>query len=70
MNSIGNCSLLEKTFNVSKSDKELATFLSEVHEFKTGERDLDQWALALGVTDALLRPKSSSLDQIQQARAQ
>jgi len=35
-NLLGNCSLLEKTFNISKSDTSLKSFLEQIHEFKTG----------------------------------
>ena len=47
VNMLGNCSLLEKSFNISKSDKTLRSFMEEVHEFKEGKVDLASWALAL-----------------------
>ena len=34
VNLLGNCSLLEKTFNISKSDKTLRSFMEQVHEIK------------------------------------
>jgi len=64
MNSLGNCSLLEKTFNISKSDKELGTFLDDVHEFKTKTLSVKDWTQALGITDALVRPKATTLEKI------
>jgi len=64
MNSIGNCSLLEKSFNISKSDKELATFLADVYEFKEGKLRIEDWTKAMTVADPLLHPKASTLEQI------
>ena len=40
INRLGNCSLFEKTFNISKSDKTLRTFLADVHEFKSMTRQV------------------------------
>jgi hypothetical protein len=51
---LGNCSLLEKSFNISKSDKTLRSFLEEVHEFKEGKVDLASWALALQLENPML----------------
>ena len=67
MNSMGNCSLLEKTFNISKSDRALAAFLEDVHEFKSGEVSLAEWTRSMNVTAPLLRPKSTSLNEVQDA---
>ena len=52
VNSIGNCLLLEKNFNISKSDKPLNSFLNNVHEFKTGQLAVDNWAAALDLNMA------------------
>jgi hypothetical protein len=46
-NEIGNCMLLEKNFNISKSNKSLKEFLEGVHEFKEGELLIDDWGRAL-----------------------
>jgi len=54
VNMLGNCSLLEKSFNISKSDKTLRSFLEEVHEFKEGKVDLASWALALQLENPML----------------
>jgi len=37
VNLLGNCSLLDKSFNISKSDQPMWSFLQEVHEFKEGK---------------------------------
>ncbi len=47
VNELGNCMLLEKNFNISKSDKPLKSFLEEVHEFRKGEMSLTDWSNAL-----------------------
>jgi hypothetical protein len=47
VNELGNCMLLEKNFNISKSNKPLKQFLEGVHEFKTGELTIQEWAKAL-----------------------
>lgn len=49
VNELGNCMLLEKNFNISKSNHPLKKFLEEVHEFKTGELSLGEWAAALNL---------------------
>ena len=36
INQLGNCSLLDKSFNISKSDKPMRHFLEQVHEFLDG----------------------------------
>lgn len=66
-NSLGNCSLLEKTFNISKSDKTLKSFMEQVHEFKEKTVDLSKWATALSIPDALLDPDTATNDVIADA---
>ncbi len=39
--------LLEKNFNISKSNRPLKDFLEGVHEFKTGVLTIAEWAQAL-----------------------
>lgn len=50
VNEIGNCMLLEKNFNISKSAEPLKQFLEGVHEFKVGELTVEEWAKALDLT--------------------
>ena len=45
INSLGNCSLLEKTFNVSKSDEPMWNFLEQVHEFKEEKIQRHDWEI-------------------------
>jgi hypothetical protein len=47
VNDLGNCMLLEKTFNMSKSNSTLKSFLEGVHEFKDQRLELADWAAAL-----------------------
>jgi hypothetical protein len=64
VNRLGNCSLLEKNFNISKSDQTFKAFLDEVHEFKTGSVTVDAWALALLVPDSMLAPSTVDVNVI------
>ncbi len=56
INSLGNCSLLEKTFNISKSDQSFKSFLDQVFEFKENKHLIEEWAKALALTPALIDP--------------
>lgn len=67
INRLGNCSLLEKNFNISKSDKTLRTFLADVHEFKSAKLKLDDWAKALGLGPKFLDPDKFTLKEIEEA---
>ena len=49
INELGNCMLLEKNFNISKSDKPLGDFLSDIHEFQTNQLTQNEWAAALAL---------------------
>jgi hypothetical protein len=64
VNRLGNCSLLEKNFNISKSDQTFKAFLDEVHEFKTGTVTVGAWALALLVPDSMLDPSTVDVNVI------
>ncbi len=67
VNMLGNCSLLEKTFNISKSDKTLRSFMEQVYEIKAGKVDLALWAQALGLDDTILDAAAPAADVILQA---
>lgn len=47
VNELGNCMLLEKNFNISKSDMPLKQFLEGVHEIREGDFTIEEWAAAL-----------------------
>lgn len=67
INVLGNCSLLEKTFNISKSNKSLRSFMEQVHEFKEGKVALSSWAQALEIGDSMLDAEGATNDAIAQA---
>lgn len=69
INSLGNCTLLEKSFNISKSAKPLFGFLEKVHEFETSELSVEIWASRMGLDACLLHPTENSVEAIAQAIA-
>lgn len=64
VNKLGNCSLLEKNFNISKSDKPMKSLLEQISEFKEGKVILNDWASALGLNDIMLNPQSNAVEGI------
>jgi len=66
INALGNCSLLEKTFNISKSNRPLKDFIAEVHEFCEGTIDPVKWREALGIVDEMFDPMAASTDRIRE----
>jgi len=69
VNELGNCCLLEKTFNIAKSAKPLASFLAEVHEFKSGKLEAKTWAATLGIDHIQLDPAATGVTPEQIASA-
>jgi hypothetical protein len=63
-NCIGNCTLLEKNFNISKSAKGMKCFLEQIHEFKEHTLSLTDWETALDMPGELVDPEAASLDAI------
>jgi len=68
-NKLGNCALLEKNFNVSKSAKSMKTFLEQIHEFRTKTLSLSGWAKALEMSDMLIDPEQATVNDIAKAIA-
>jgi hypothetical protein len=64
MNALGNCCLLEKSFNIAKGAAPLRAFLERVHEFKSEELRLDEWSKNLGLDDVLVDPVGRSAADI------
>ncbi|MGA3213932.1 MAG: hypothetical protein ABSD20_21700, partial [Terriglobales bacterium] len=60
VNRLGNCALLEKNFNISKSDKGLKHFLSQIHEVVQGKIRIDAWCAALSISQPMLDPANAS----------
>ena len=67
INMLGNCSLLEKSFNISKNDRSMRNFLEQVHEFKSGEKQIEIWENALSLNSTLTSPDESNLKGIKNA---
>lgn len=67
INLLGNCSLLDKSFNISKSDESMWKFLQEVHEFKEGKIQRHEWEAALSLTETLTAPEGTTLADIKKA---
>ncbi|HLP78028.1 MAG TPA: DUF262 domain-containing protein [Candidatus Paceibacterota bacterium] len=64
LNSVGNCFVMEKTFNISKGKKPLAEFLAQVHEFCTGARQQDEWGKTLAISEAHRLPDVADLSEL------
>ncbi|MEN6444438.1 MAG: DUF262 domain-containing protein [Candidatus Cloacimonas sp.] len=57
INKLGNCSLLEKNFNISKRTKPMGSFLEEIYEVKEDKMTKEDWQKSMLVTDALAHPE-------------
>jgi hypothetical protein len=64
MNALGNCCLLEKSFNIAKGTEPLGGFLGRVHEFKSGALKVDEWAKDLGLDGTLVDPTGKSAAEV------
>lgn len=67
INELGNCSLLDKSFNISKSDEPMRALLEKVHEFETGKVQMADWEAALKLPPALTSPDKSTFADIKEA---
>lgn len=63
-NQLGNCTLLEKNFNISKGAKSLRSFLEQIHEFKEKQLNLTDWGSALGMPSELIDADVAPVDSI------
>jgi hypothetical protein len=54
INALGNCALLQKSFNIIKSGDSLRTFMNKVHDIINGPERVDGWAQNLGLTADML----------------
>ena len=64
VNRLGNCALLEKNFNISKSDKGLKHFLSQIHEVLQRKVRIDAWCAALSIPQPMLDPANATVDDL------
>jgi hypothetical protein len=67
VNQLGNCSLLEKTFNIAKSDRTLKSFLEDVHDFKSNKITLNDWSTALALPDCMVDASGADADTLAKA---
>jgi Protein of unknown function DUF262 len=67
VNHLGNCSLLDKSFNISKSDQPMWNFLKEVHEFKSNKLVRADWEGALSLNNDLTSPDGVDFGVLVQA---
>ena len=66
VNDLGNCLLLEKNFNISKSNKPLKDFLEKIYEFQQGCPTIAEWAMALELDIAQVDSAATPPDILQQ----
>ncbi len=64
VNQLGNCMLLEKNFNISKSNIPLKRFLEGVHEFKNGRFTVAEWANALDLEMPQVDSANTPIDDL------
>jgi hypothetical protein len=64
VNDLGNCALLERDFNISKSDGPLEAFLGQVHEFATKKVNIEDWAAAMALPASMLDPDKATVEEI------
>ncbi len=66
VNDLGNCMLLEKNFNISKSNASLKAFLEQVHEFKSKKCSLEEWAKSLELDMQQVDSTTTPIDLLRQ----
>ncbi|NUP07965.1 MAG: DUF262 domain-containing protein [Polyangiaceae bacterium] len=64
VNALGNCCLLEKSFNIAKGADPLRTFLERVHEFKLDPSKVERWAAHVDISGELLSPNAHSAVEV------
>jgi hypothetical protein len=67
INALGNCCLLEKSFNIAKAAEPLGAFLARVYEFKTAGLTVSEWTADLGVPATLVDPTGFSIADVRAA---
>jgi uncharacterized protein DUF262 len=65
INELGNCMLLEKNFNISKSKATLKSFLDGVYEFAEKKLELPDWAAAMDLDMAQVDCAATPIDRLQ-----
>ena len=67
VNRLGNCALLEKNFNISKSDKGLRHFLGQIHEVIQKKIRIDAWCASLAIPQPMLDPGDATIKDLTDA---
>jgi hypothetical protein len=67
INTLGNCALLKKGFNISKSNDSMWNFLKEVHEFKNNTISRGEWENALDMSAVFTSPNEASFEEMETA---
>jgi hypothetical protein len=67
VNLLGNCSLLDKSFNISKSDQPMWNFMEEVYQFKNDPTKRPKWEESLSLSETLTSPDKTTLNEIKKA---
>ena len=67
VNRLGNCALFEKNFNISKSDKTLKSFLSQIHEVLQNKIQVDAWCAAMAISLPILDPTNATIVEVEKA---
>lgn len=70
VNELGNCLLLEKNFNISKSAKPMKDFLEGIHEFKQKHPTIPDWATALDLNMAQVDSAATAPDVLRELFAE
>jgi hypothetical protein len=66
VNHLGNCSLLENNFNISKGADSMRSFLSKIERFKDDE-SISDWGKSLDISNTLLSPENCDKNEISTA---
>ena len=66
-NDLGNCWLMDKNFNISKSDGSLEAFLKKVEQFKSGKITLEAFGKILDITNPLFNPMRAGVIAVRNA---
>ena len=67
INTLGNMSLLNKTFNSSKDKKDMQDFVCQIKKFQQDPTYFSQWKSSLKFNSSLISPSTATFDTIVQA---
>lgn len=67
INSLGNMSLLNKSFNSSKDKKDMKDFLDQIKDFQNNPALFSRWEANLNFNNSLTKPSAATFDDVVQA---